>query len=247
LLSAPYLGGLTLNVEGRLVSQPYMDMTAQVMQAFGVAVQNDNYELFRVSPQAGYQAADYVVEPDASAASYFFAAAALTGSRISVEGLGTDSLQGDLGLVDILEQMGVSVEREKNRTTVIGGAPLKGVEVDMRDLSDVAQTLAVVAPFASTETRITGIGFIRNKETDRVGAVVTELKRLGIDAEEEDDGYVIRPSKPQAGTVETYDDHRMAMSFALLGLTRPGIRIANPGCTSKTFPHYFEVLERLRG
>src|SRR5690606_27313800 len=117
---------------------------------------------------------------------------------------------------------------------------------DMADLSDVAQTLAVVAPFARTKTRVTGIGFIRGKETDRIGAVVRELTRLGIRAEEEPDGYVIHPGVPQPGDVETYEDHRMAMSFALLGLTRPGIRILDPGCVSKTFPTYFDVLEGLR-
>jgi 3-phosphoshikimate 1-carboxyvinyltransferase len=120
------------------------------------------------------------------------------------------------------------------------------VEVDMADLSDVAQTLAVVAAFASSPTRVTGIGFIRHKETDRVGAVVRELNRLGVRAEEEPDGFVVHPGVPQPGAVATYDDHRMAMSFALLGLVRPGIAIQNPGCVSKTFPNYFQVLETLR-
>jgi hypothetical protein len=148
--------------------------------------------------------------------------------------------------VDILEQMGATVLREPNATTVIGGAELHGVEVDMKNLSDVAQTLAVVAPFATSPTRITGIGFIRNKETDRIGAVITELGRLGIRATEEADGYVVHPGTPTGGSVHTYDDHRMAMSFALLGLRAPGITILDPGCTSKTFPNYFEVLEQLR-
>jgi 3-phosphoshikimate 1-carboxyvinyltransferase len=131
---------------------------------------------------------------------------------------------------------------------VQGPAPgaLIGVDVDMADLSDVAQTLAVVAPFASTPTRVTGIGFIRKKETDRVGAVVRELTRLGVPAQEEPDGFVIQPGLPLPGEVETYEDHRMAMSFALLGLVRPGIVISNPGCVSKTFPTYFDVLETLR-
>jgi 3-phosphoshikimate 1-carboxyvinyltransferase len=186
------------------------------------------------------------VEPDASAASYFFAAAAICGGRVRVEGLGTNSKQGDLALVDVLERMGARVDREPTATTVTGTGQLSGVQVDMKNLSDVAQTLAVVAPFASSPTRITGIGFIRKKETDRVGAVVTELSRLGITAREEDDGYVVMPGQPKPGTVQTYDDHRMAMSFALLGLKAPGIRIANPDCTSKTFPNYFEVLETLR-
>jgi len=123
---------------------------------------------------------------------------------------------------------------------------LEGVEVDMADLSDVAQTLAVVAPFAKTKTRVTGIGFIRKKETDRVGAVVRELSRVGIRAEEEADGFVVHPGQPTPGEVQTYEDHRMAMSFALLGLRAEGIVIGDPGCVSKTFPTYFDVLETLR-
>jgi len=244
LLSAPYLGGITLEVEGRLVSQPYLDMTAQVMQSFGITMNNASYQRFEVAPGA-YRATHYQVEPDASAASYFFAAAAITGGEVTVEGLGTQSLQGDLGFVDILERMGAQVLRQPKRTTVIGPKVLQGVEVDMRDLSDTAQTLAVVAPFASSPTRITGIGFIRAKETDRVGAVVRELQRLGIDATEEEDGMIVRPGQPKPGKVSTYHDHRMAMSFALLGLKHPGIEILDPSCTSKTFPTYFEVLAGL--
>jgi 3-phosphoshikimate 1-carboxyvinyltransferase len=247
LLAAPCVGGaMEIRVEGDLVSKPYLDMTTDVMRHFGVEVENRGYQSFLVRAEQRYQAADYEVEPDASAASYFFAAAALLGGRVTVEGLGTQSRQGDLGLVDILEKMGARVEREPRRTTVIGNGKLSGVEVDMKNLSDVAQTLAVVAPFADSPTRITGIGFIRQKETDRVGAVVAELNRLGVRADEEDDGYVIYPSQPTPGLVRTYDDHRMAMSFALIGLKVPGIVIADPGCTSKTFPNYFEVLDTLR-
>jgi 3-phosphoshikimate 1-carboxyvinyltransferase len=220
-------------------------MTAQVMANFGVTMTNDNYERFEVGP-GKYTGTHYVVEPDASAASYFFAAAAITGGEVTVEGLGSNSLQGDLGFVDILQQMGATVRKEPKRTTVIGPKVLRGVEVDMRDLSDTAQTLAVVAPFADSPTRITGIGFIRAKETDRVGAVVRELQKLGLDALEEDDGLVVKPGAPKPGAVSTYHDHRMAMSFALLGLKYPGIEILDPGCTSKTFPTYFKVLDQLR-
>lgn len=245
LLSAPYFGGIKLNVQGRLVSQPYLDMTAQVMASFGITMMHDNYERFEVGP-GKYTGTHYVVEPDASAASYFFAAAAITGGEVTVEGLGSNSLQGDLGFVDILGKMGATVKKEPNRTTVIGPKQLHGVEVDMRDLSDTAQTLAVVAPFADSPTRITGIGFIRAKETDRVGAVVRELQKLGLDAVEEADGMVVKPGAPKPGAVSTYHDHRMAMSFALLGLKHAGIEILDPGCTSKTFPTYFKVLDQLR-
>ncbi len=248
LLASPYLGSVVeVEVDGELVSKPYLDMTIDVMQAFGAHVESvQPYQRFRVAAGQHYRGCEYAVEPDASAASYFFAAAAITGGRVRVEGLGTRSRQGDLGLVDILAKMGARVEKEADATTVTGTGQLRGVEVDMKNLSDVAQTLAVVAPFASSPTRVTGIGFIRKKETDRVGAVVRELQRLGARAEEEADGYTIHPGPVQGGEVETYDDHRMAMSFALLGLKIPGITILNPACTSKTFPHYFEVLETLR-
>lgn len=248
LLSAPYFGSdVEVRVEGELVSKPYLDMTAAVMAAFGVELQSEHHSVFRVGKGQRYFGTRYEVEPDASAASYFFAAAAICGGQVRVEGLGTQSKQGDLGLVDVLERMGARIVREPNATTVIGTGELRGVEVDMKNLSDVAQTLAVVAPFASSPTRITGIGFIRQKETDRVGAVVAELQRLGIDAREEEDGYVVNPGTPRGASVKTYDDHRMAMSFALVGLKVPGVTILDPGCTSKTFPDYFEVLSRLRG
>ncbi len=247
LLAAPCVGGrVQIDVEGELVSKPYLDMTADVMKSFGVDVENQGFRSFVVEADQTYRGTNYVVEPDASAASYFFAAAALLGGRVTVEGLGSESRQGDLKLVNILERMGARLEQEPNRTTVVGTGQLRGVEVDMKNLSDVAQTLAVIAPFAEGPTRITGIGFIRRKETDRVGAVVAELNRLGIHAVEEDDGYTIYPGVPNPAAIRTYDDHRMAMSFALIGLKAPGIVIQNPACTSKTFPNYFEVLDTLR-
>jgi 3-phosphoshikimate 1-carboxyvinyltransferase len=237
--------GLTVDVEGELVSRPYLDMTAQAMRDFGGRVERGGERSFVIPPGHLYEGRPYRVEPDASAASYFFAAAAITRGRVRVQGLGTRSLQGDRGFVHILARMGCRVLDGPDFTEVTGGEALHGVDVDMTDLSDVAQTLSVVAPFASSPTRVTGIGFIRHKETDRVAAVVRELNRLGVRAEEEPDGFVVHPGVPQPGSVETYDDHRMAMSFALLGLVRPGIAIRNPGCVSKTFPHFFDVLETL--
>ncbi|MDD9936015.1 MAG: 3-phosphoshikimate 1-carboxyvinyltransferase [Myxococcales bacterium] len=249
LISAPYMGeGLTLQVEGELVSRPYVEMTRRAMSTFGAEVEITDEGAYRVAPGQRYAGQDYAVEPDASAASYFFAAAAICGGRVRIEGLGSDSLQGDLELVHALERMGCRVQQDASSTELWGPADgvLCGLEIDMSQISDTAQTLAVVAPFACSPTRITGIGFIRRKETDRVGAVVRELGRLGIDAVEEEDGLVIQPGTPQPGQVETYDDHRMAMAFALLGLREPGIRIADPGCTSKTFPDYWDVLDQLR-
>jgi 3-phosphoshikimate 1-carboxyvinyltransferase len=248
MMSGPAMArGLTLELTGELVSRPYLAMTAQAMRDFGAQVRAEGERSFVIEP-GPYTGRRYAIEPDASAASYFFAAAAISGGRVRVEGLGTRSLQGDRRLVYILEQMGCALHEGEDFTELRGPAPgqLVGVEVDMTELSDVAQTLAVVAPFARSKTRVTGIGFIRRKETDRVGAVVTELMRLGLRAEEEADGFVVHPGTPRAGTVATYDDHRMAMSFALLGLVHPGIEIADPGCVSKTFPGFFDVLETLR-
>lgn len=236
--------GLRLELEGAVVSRPYLDMTVAVMEAFGATVRRPDDATWIVEA-TGYDATDHVIEPDASGASYFFAAAAIVGGRVTVEGLGRQSLQGDLAFVDVLERMGAGVDRGDVSTTVRGG-PLRGIEIDMADISDTAQTLAAVAAFAEGPTRVTGIGFIRAKETDRVGAVVTEMQRLGVVATEEPDGFVIAPGPISAGVVDTYDDHRMAMSFALLGLRVPGIVIDDPACVTKTFPTYFETLESMR-
>lgn len=247
LLSGPYMRtGLVVEMETPLVSRPYVDLTLATMAAFGVTVEADDHQRFVVPPGAGYEATDYQVEPDASAASYFFAAAAITASRVRVEGLGSGSLQGDLRFVDILEEMGAEVRVASDFVEVTGPDALEGVDVDMADLSDTAQTLAVVAPFAKSPTRIRGIGFIRTKETDRIGALVAELARCGIRAEEHDNGLVVFPGSPSPARVSTYGDHRMAMSFAVLGLRCPGIEISDPGCVAKTFPDFFAALDRLR-
>jgi 3-phosphoshikimate 1-carboxyvinyltransferase len=251
LLSAPALpAGLRLDVTGELVSRPYVDMTVAVMAAFGAEVTAIDDPPGWTVAGSGYRAARYAIEPDASTASYFFAAAAIVGGRVTVEGLGRGSLQGDLGFVDVLAQMGCRVEQTSSSTTVTGPAPggrgLVGVDIDLRDLSDTAPSLAVVAAFARTPTRLRGIGFIRRKESDRIGDVVRELGRCGIAADEEPDGLVVHPGVPQPARLATYDDHRLAMSFALLGLRTPGIEIADPGVVTKTFPGYWEALEALR-
>jgi 3-phosphoshikimate 1-carboxyvinyltransferase len=246
LLAGPCLaGGLRVEPTTPLVSTPYVAMTAAVMAAFGAGVRRDGDAW--IVPQGRYRAATYAVEPDASAASYFFAAAVLTGGRVTVPGLGRGSLQGDLAFVDVLERMGAVVQREDDRTTVAAGPGLHGVDVDLSELSDTAQTLAAVAVFADSPTRVRGIAFARAKETDRLAAVVRELRRVGVAAEETDDGFLVHPGTPQPAVVETYDDHRMAMSFALLGLRVPGIAIADPGCVAKTFPGFWDALEGLRG
>lgn len=233
--------GLRVELTTPLVSRPYVELTAAVMRAFGADVDDDSLAV----RFTGYTGRQYDIEPDASAASYFFAAAAITGGRVTVEGLGT-SLQGDVRFADVLERMGARVEREPSSITVQGVEQLDGIEIDMADISDTAQTLAVVAAFARAPSRIKGIGFIRRKETDRIGNTVRELLRAGIRAEEEPDGLVVYPGTPLGARIETYDDHRMAMSMALLGLKVPGIEIADPDCVAKTFPGFWDALDSLR-
>lgn len=230
--------GLRVELTTPLVSEPYVALTRDVIAAFGVTV--DGLE---VRPQP-YRATRYRVEPDASAASYAFAAAAITGGRIRVDGLGSASRQGDVGFVRVLADMGARVRLTPDHIEVVGDR-LRGIEVDMRHISDTVPTLAVVAVFAESPTRITGVGFIRAKESDRIGAVVTELGRCGIRAEEEPDGLVVHPGTPRPAVVRTYRDHRMAMAFALLGLRVPGIAVADPGCVAKTFPGYWRMLAAL--
>lgn len=240
LMAGPLMArGLTVSVTSPLVSVPYVEMTKAVMAAFGADVDG-----LSVAP-GGYRAADYPIEPDASAASYFLGAAAITGGRVTISGLGTQSLQGDVRFADALERMGAVVTRTADSLTVHGGGELRGIDIDMADISDTAQTLAAVAVWAGSPTRVRGIGFIRKKETDRIAAVVTELRRAGIDATEDDDGFTIHPGTPRPTRFATYDDHRMAMSLSLIGLRAPGVEITDPGCVAKTYPDYFTDLATL--
>jgi 3-phosphoshikimate 1-carboxyvinyltransferase len=243
LLAGPLFElGVEVHVTTPLVSVPYVALTRSVMRAFGVVVDGTS-----VAAGSSYRAARYVVEPDASAASYYFAAAAVTGGRVTVEGLGRSSAQGDLAFVDVLEQMGASVERGEASTTVTGTGLLRGVTVDLADLSDTAQTLAAVAVFADGPTTVAGIDFIRRKETDRIAETVANLRRLGVAASEDDDGFTVTPAgEVHGGRIETHDDHRMAMSFAVVGLRVPGVEIVDPGCVAKTYPGFWDDLHQLR-
>lgn len=248
LLAAPLSAqGVELEVEGELVSKPYLDMTASTMRAFGAEVTNQEYRRFYVAGGQHYHARTYDIEPDASSASYFFAAAAATAGRVRVEHLGRGSAQGDLRFVDILERMGCVVARGDDYTEVTGPPQLLGVEADMADISDTAQTLAALAPFASGPVAIRGIAHTRGKETDRVAALVRELRRMGLRVEEHRDGLTAYPGPVHAAEIETYDDHRMAMSFAVTGLRAPGLRIKDPDCVSKTFPDFWERFGKLTG
>ncbi|MBX6770849.1 MAG: 3-phosphoshikimate 1-carboxyvinyltransferase, partial [Chloroflexi bacterium] len=237
--------GLELRIRGDLVSRPYVEMTLHSMAAFGARAENRDGRVIVVPGGQGYRARVYDVEPDASAASYFLAAAAVTGGRVRVMGIDRSSVQGDLRLADILEQMGCTVEWGSGYVEVRGPSRLRGVDVDMNTMSDVAPTLAAIAPFAAEPVRIRGVAHMRLKETDRIRAVTTELTRLGAIVHEYEDGWEISPSPLHPAVVQTYDDHRMAMSFAVVGLRVPGLSIANPSCVTKTFPDFFDRFARL--
>jgi 3-phosphoshikimate 1-carboxyvinyltransferase len=250
LLAAPYArDGVEIEVIGDLVSKPYMPMTAAVMRSFGVEVELDTegWRRFMVAPGQRYTGQRYQIEPDASNASYFFAAAAVTGGRVRVNGLGSWSTQGDLNFVHVLSAMGAEVTIADDYVEVIGPSEgrLVGVDLDLNAISDTAQTLAAIAPFASGPTTIRGVEHARLKETDRVGALATELRRLGQEVQEHPDGLTIHPRAVIAADIQTYDDHRMAMSFAIAALRAPGVRILDPGCTAKTFPDFFTRLNRI--
>lgn len=269
-VSSQYLSGLMMaaavsmrdeveiQVVGELVSRPYVDMTATLMRQFDLQVTEPEMHRFRVAGRCTGQTVD--IEPDASAASYFFAAAAITGGRVTVEGLNRDALQGDVAVVDVLERMGCQIEYQDHHITLIGG-PLRGVDVDMNAISDTVQTVAPVALFARGSTRIRGVAHNRFKETDRIGDLARELRKFGGRIDEHDDGLTIHPiSKPSANAdesadhsttrpivIETYNDHRMAMGLSIVGLVRPNVTILNPACTGKTYPDFFHDLERLTG
>jgi 3-phosphoshikimate 1-carboxyvinyltransferase len=246
LMAAPFARQpVELTVRGPLVSKPYIDMTLAVMSAFGVSVEVEQLSRFTVPGGQRYRGRQYEIEPDASAASYFFAAAAITGGEVTVEGLTDRSIQGDVAFCKCLEQMGCRLEYAANSITVVG-RPLHGIEVDMNAISDTVQTLAAVALFADGPTTIRGVAHIRHKETDRIRALATELRKLGAGVEEHADGLRIIPAALHAAEIDTYDDHRMAMSLALVGLAVPGVVIRDPGCTAKTYPAFFEDLAGLQ-
>ncbi len=245
LLIAPYAEmGMDIEVVGDLKT-PYIDITIAVMEAFGVRVIHKDYRYFNFAGRQQYQPRAYHIEPDASSASYFFAAAALTGGCITVQHLSTDSAQGDVQFVHVLEQMGCQISGSDTGITVQGPHQLKGIDVDMKDISDTALTLAAIAPFADSKVTIRNIEHTRWQETDRIHAMVTELRKLGVAVVEHQDGLKISPSPITPAAIDTYNDHRVAMAFSLIGLKVPGINIKDPDCVSKTFPNYFEVLQAL--
>ena len=252
-------GGLEIEFEGPVTSLPYVKMTLNLMKQFGADFEADTgYRAVHV-PAGKYQAYDYPIEPDASNASYFLAAAAVVpGSRCVIEGLGSRSLQGDAEFCDVLGRMGCGIDQQLDTTTLISppDGVLRGVDVDLNDMPDMAQTLAVVALFAQGPTTIRNIGNLRVKETDRIAALENELSKFGATVTTIEDDITITPppegvasavSASGGVAIDTYDDHRMAMAFAVAGLRVPAVTINDPSCVEKTFPDYFEYLDRLRG
>jgi len=247
LLAAPFAGVETeFRPEGGLVSEPYVEMTVRMLRAWMCEVERTDSG-YRVRPIRNVVGgpARYRIEPDASAASYFWGAAAVTGGRVTVAGLSRKSIQGDVRFVDVLGQMGCRVEECDAGITVHGGK-LRGVDVDMNDISDTVMTLGAVACFAEGPTTIRNVAHIRHKETDRIAALAAELRKLGAQVEERPDGLTIDPRSLRGCAVDTYNDHRMAMSLALVGLKVPGVVIRNPGCVAKTYPGFWQDLEKLR-
>jgi 3-phosphoshikimate 1-carboxyvinyltransferase len=246
LMAAPLArGDVVIEVEGHLVSWPYVDMTLRMMRHFGADVAVEGQQLFRIRGRQVYRAQTYGIEPDASAASYFAGAAAVLGGAVELLGLTRDSLQGDIRFLDVLARMGCTVQENPGSMLVRGG-PLRGIDVDMNDISDTVMTLGAVACFAAGPTTIRNVGHIRHKETDRLAALAAELRRIGAAVDEWEDGITITPQPLHGAEIETYNDHRMAMSLALVGLRVAGIVLKNPGCVAKTYPRFFDDLERLR-
>jgi len=250
LMVAPYaFRDVMIRIDGEVISRPYIDMTIKVMRSLGVEVlASDDADRFVVASTQRYAAREILIEPDASAATYFWAAAAITGGYVRVTGLTRQSLQGDVGFVDVLEQMGCQVEAGDDYLGIQGPPPgvLRGIDVNLNAMPDVAQTLAVVALFADGPTRITHVANLRIKETDRLAALESELMRLGARVEMTEEDLTITPPRAiTPATIETYDDHRMVMSFALAGLAAEGIVIQNADCVSKSFPDFFETLATL--
>jgi len=247
LLAGPYSHeGIEIDVIGTLVSEPYVDLTVDVMKMFGVQVERKGFSYFRIPSGQGYSPRQFNVEGDASSASYFWAAAAVTGGTTVTENIYSQKTrQGDIRLLRILEEMGCHVERKTDRVLVRGGM-LSGIEADMSTMPDMVPTLAAVALFAHGKTVIRNVPHLRHKESDRLSAVVSEWKRLGGRIEELSDGLIIQGGTPLIGTmVEPHDDHRIAMSLAVVGLRVPGIKIRKEDCVDKSFTQFWDIWDKI--
>jgi len=237
---------MTISIIGELVSKPYIDITLHIMKKFGVDVVNENYKKFTIKGGQTYKAVDsFMVEGDASSASYFLAAAAIKGGTVKVTGIGKKSIQGDVAFVNVLEKMGAKVQWGDDFLTVTKGE-LNAIDMDFNHIPDAAMTIATTALFAKGTTTLRNIYNWRVKETDRLFAMATELRKVGAKVEEGEDYLKITPPKQlKHASIDTYDDHRMAMCFSLLALDSASVTINEPECTAKTFPTYFDVLESI--
>jgi 3-phosphoshikimate 1-carboxyvinyltransferase len=245
MMVAPYaLRDVGIEVMGPLASKPYVDLTQDVMSAFGVKIESQEYSSFFIKAGQRYLPRTYWIEGDASNASYFFSAAAVCRGKVKVEGLSPGTIQGDIGFLKILEKMGCSVTRGKDWIEVLGGE-LHGIEMDMNEMPDLVPTLAVTAAFAQGRTVIQNIGHLRFKESDRIHALAAELSKMGIRVREEEDRLEIEGGEPHGAEIETYEDHRLAMSFAIAGLVIPGVKIKGERCVDKSFPEFWEKLQKL--
>lgn len=246
LISPVFAGGLRIHITSRKTDGSYIRITRKMMEDFGVQVRLDGTD-YVTEPGAVYRKETYRIEPDVSAACYFYGAAAVTGGCAKVLHVHSSGMQGDLKFLDVLRQMGCEIREDPDGIAVCGPqqGKLRGISVDMNDFSDQALTLAAIAPYADGPVEIKGIGHIRKQESDRVHAIVSNLRRAGISCEEYPDGVQIWPGQPKSCRIETFEDHRVAMAFALMGLRAEGIVIEDPMCCRKTFENYFEILDRL--
>jgi 3-phosphoshikimate 1-carboxyvinyltransferase len=247
MLVAPMLEhGLTIELTGNVISLPYIAMSASVMRSFGATVRIADNRIIEIDG-GGYVGCEFVVEPDASAASYPFAAAAVVGGRVHVKGMRSNMLQGDGRFVDLLRQMGCEILVDQTSIAISRDAvtPLQGIDIDMSEISDLVPTLAIVAMFAESPTRIRGVGFIRNKESDRIGDLAHEMRSLGANVVEHEDGLEISPQALHSGRCDTHHDHRLAMAFGVAGLKLPGVIIGEPQVVSKSWPQFWAMLEAL--
>jgi 3-phosphoshikimate 1-carboxyvinyltransferase len=245
LLSAPYATRpVELHVKGKLSSLPYVYMSLHVMRSFGAEIDTIDYSIFRVSNRERYIGHEFNIEGDASAATYFLAAAAITGGRMVISNLSPESLQGDIKFLNLLGEMGCTIKRHES-SIELQGNKLRGIEIDMNEIPDSVPTLAVVAAFAEGPTVILDVAHLRHKETNRLSALAAELARLGAGIEQHEDGLTIHPRVLRGATIETYNDHRIAMSFAVAGLRVKGVVITNPGCVGKSFPTFWDEFSKL--
>lgn len=235
-----------VHVIDELVSKPYVEMTIAALAEMGVVVERDGYTRFAVAAGQKLRGGTVQVEPDASGMSYFLAAAAVLGGTVTIPGIGKGSHQGDVGLVTALTRMGCTADIADDSITLTGGE-LRGIDIDMETMPDVVPTLAVVAAFAEGTTHISNIASLRIKECDRIAAVATELRKMGITVEEHPDALTITGGTPRGAVIDTYDDHRIAMCFAIAGLRTPGVVIKDPGCVAKSFPTFWQKLDILAG